>query len=107
MASAAQAMAASMRQGRSPANATAPGTNPDGQGASERSTGGAASEAGALAHTALPGKDGLKRGDWGRLPKKVAEDLSRGQGEQISPEYRRPIEAYYRAIGERAKKPLQ
>jgi hypothetical protein len=46
----------------------------------------------------------LKNGDWGRLPKKLAEDMNRGQGEQISPEYRRQVEAYYRVIGERARK---
>ena len=48
---------------------------------------------------------GLKNSDWGRLPKKVAEELTQGQRENVSAEYRNQIETYYRVIAERSKKP--
>jgi hypothetical protein len=43
--------------------------------------------------------------DWGKLPKKVAEELSQGQRETVSGEYRNQVETYYRVIAERSKKP--
>ena len=61
---------------------------------------------------AMPGKSyqtpgeakNLKIGDWGKLPKKVAEELTQGQREAIAGEYRGQIETYYRVIAEKAKK---
>ena len=41
---------------------------------------------------------------WGKLPKKVAEQLSQGQREAVAGEYRNQVETYYRVIAERAKK---
>ena len=47
----------------------------------------------------------LKRGDWGRLPPKMAEDISKGLSETIPTEYREAVETYYRVIAEKSKKP--
>lgn len=71
----------------------------------------AKSEQGALAqmdgkaHGTLPNAAGLKAGDWGKLPKQMAEQLTRGQGEAVAPEYRDQVSVYYRALAEKAKKP--
>ena len=46
----------------------------------------------------------LKKGDWGTLPPKLAEDLTKAQGEAIPDEYRQAIEMYYRVIAEKSKK---
>lgn len=68
------------------------------------------SEQGALAQMdgkasgALPDAKGLKAGDWGKLPKQMAEQLTRGQGEAVAPEYRDQVSVYYRALAEKAKK---
>ena len=45
-----------------------------------------------------------KAGDWGKLPKQMAEQLSQGQQEGIAGEYRNQVETYYRAIAEKSKK---
>ena len=47
----------------------------------------------------------MKKGDWGRLPKKLAEQLSKGQSEAIPADYREAIETYYRVVAEKSKKP--
>jgi hypothetical protein len=46
-----------------------------------------------------------KAGDWGKLPKQMAEQLTQGQQEGIAGEYRNQVETYYRAIAEKSKKP--
>jgi hypothetical protein len=43
-------------------------------------------------------------GEWGKLPKQMAEQLTRGQSEGVAAEYRQQVETYYRVIAERAKK---
>ena len=45
----------------------------------------------------------LKKGDWGKLPPKLAEDLAKAQHETVASEYREAIETYYRVISERSK----
>ena len=45
--------------------------------------------------------------DWGRLPKRIATDLMQGRREPISGEYQSAIEAYFRAIAERAQQPAK
>jgi hypothetical protein len=45
-----------------------------------------------------------KAGDWGKLPKQMAEELTQGQREGIAGEYRNQVETYYRAIAEKSKK---
>ena len=54
---------------------------------------------------ALPKAQLSRNGDWGKLPKQMAEQLSQGQREGVSSEYRNQVETYYRVIAERAKKP--
>ena len=45
--------------------------------------------------------------NWGRLPKRIATDLMQGRREPISGEYQAAIEAYFRAIAERAQQPAR
>jgi len=105
MQQAAQAAQQVMRQARSQNVAPSP------QSMAQKGDQQAKSEQGALAqmnaqnHGALPDAKSLKPGDWGKLPKQMAEQLSRGQGEAVSSEYRGQVETYYRVIAERAKKP--
>ena len=47
----------------------------------------------------------IARGVDPSLAKKVAEQLTQGQQEAVSKEYRNQVETYYRVIAERAKKP--
>jgi hypothetical protein len=68
------------------------------------------SEMGALAQAgegygAVPDAKALQTGEWGKLPKKLAEQLTKGQQEGVAPEYRAQVQTYYRVIAERAKKP--
>jgi hypothetical protein len=44
-------------------------------------------------------------GDWGKLPKQMAEQLTQGEREGMAGEYRNQVETYYRAIAEKSKKP--
>ena len=67
-----------------------------------KSQGGSQSEGGA--HGAL-GEAKNKAGDWGKLPKQMAEQLTQGQQEGIAGEYRNQVETYYRVIAEKSKKP--
>jgi hypothetical protein len=53
----------------------------------------------------LPTLTELKRGNWGRLPPKLAEEINKGLSETISGEYREAVETYYRVIAEKARKP--
>lgn len=66
--------------------------------------GGAKAEGDALAYKALPDAQGLKAGDWGKLPKKLAEQLTKGQHEAVPGDYRQAVETYYRVVAEKAKK---
>ena len=67
------------------------------------SRGGAKAEAPGIAHGALPDDKG-RNGEWGKLPKQMAEQLTRGQNENIAGEYRHQVETYYRVIAEKSKK---
>jgi hypothetical protein len=68
------------------------------------SKGGAKVESPSMAHGALPDGKG-KAGEWGKLPKQMAEQLTRGQSEAVAGEYRHQVETYYRVIAEKSKKP--
>ncbi|MBL9117367.1 MAG: hypothetical protein JNJ83_20335 [Verrucomicrobiaceae bacterium] len=46
----------------------------------------------------------LMNGDWGKLPARMAEDLTEAARQEAAPEYRAAIENYYKAIAARAKK---
>jgi hypothetical protein len=106
MNAAAQAAAAAARASRSeqsqakqPSSQLAQG---DQQAASET---GAMAEGGEMGKGALPNAQLSRTADWGKLPKKVAEQLTQGQREAVAGEYRNQVETYYRVIAERAKKP--
>lgn len=43
-------------------------------------------------------------GDWGRLPAKMAEDLTEATRQEAPPEYRAAIENYYKAISAKSRK---
>ena len=102
MAAAAQAAANAMKSARS----ETPSQQPSPEGKSElldRSEGGSVAQSKPY-QTPGEAKNG-KPGDWGKLPKQVAEELTQGQREAVAGEYRSQIETYYRVIAERAKKP--
>jgi hypothetical protein len=66
--------------------------------------GGAKAEGEGLAYKALPGAQGLKNGEWGKLPRKLAEQLTKGQQEAVPGDYHQAVETYYRVVAEKAKK---
>ena len=45
----------------------------------------------------------MKRGEWGKLPKKLADQLTKGQQEAVAGDYRQAVETYYKVIAEKAK----
>lgn len=104
-----QAMANQRNQGQTPGsqqpgqqNAQTPppqGQNPPSQ---------ASSEGGNLSQQISEGAIGapliLVDGDWGRLPGKMAADLSEATRSEAAPEYRAAIESYYKAIATKARK---
>lgn len=104
MAAAAQAAANAARQQRSEAG------QPGQQGAAQPGGMQAMSKNGAQAGDAGGPRGALaearnKAGDWGKLPKQMAEQLTQGQREGIAGEYRNQVETYYRVIAEKSKKP--
>ena len=102
MAQAAQAAAASMRQSRAESSATQPDSLLS-SNQSDKSLGGAKAEGTAMDAKALPNAQGLKPGEWGKLPRKLAEQLTKGSQEAIPGEYRQAVETYYRVLAEKAK----
>jgi hypothetical protein len=75
------------------------------RGAQEKSETGALAQAGGTKTAALPTASAGSTGEWGKLPKKVAQELTQGQREAVPGEYRNQIETYYRVIAEKSKKP--
>ena len=69
------------------------------------SKGGVKADAGKTAYGATGDAKGLKAGDWGKLPKRIAEQRTQGQQEGVAGEYRTQVETYYRVIAEKARKP--
>jgi hypothetical protein len=57
------------------------------------------------AYAQPPEARAITSSDWGKLPKKVADELTQGQRESVSSEYRNQVETYYRVIAEKSKKP--
>ena len=103
MAQAAPEAAASMRASRSESSATQPGSLLSAN-QSDKSLGGAKADGTALGAGNLPAAAGLKRGDWGKLPKRLADQLTKGSQEAIPGDYRQAVETYYRVLAEKAKK---
>ena len=64
---------------------------------------GAAVEAGPQGEGVLPDARPMDNEDWGRLPPSQMRDLMEGRREVISEDYRHMVEAYFRAIAEKAK----
>ena len=102
MSAAAKAATAAMRAQRMPKPSAAAGKEgSEGQPAlSDEGSTGIAGQTGAL-----PGANVVRTGEWGKLPKKVAEQLTQGQREAVAGEYQNQVETYYRVIAERARKP--
>lgn len=103
MAAAAQAAANAMKSARSETPSQKPGQETKSE-LLDRSEGGTIAQGGNPYQTPGEVKNG-KPGDWGKLPKQVAEELTQGQREAVAGEYRSQIETYYRVIAEKAKKP--
>ena len=103
MAQAAQAAQASMRQGRAQQGMSQTPGSLLSQSQSEKSLGGAQANAPGLDYKLGTNTQGLKKGDWGKLPKKLADQLTKGQQEAIAGDYRQAVETYYKVIAEKAK----
>jgi len=88
-------MMAARAQGNVPGEKPSAETEGDGQGAKI--------EGDKLPPGALPLVRGLRAGDWGRLPPKLAQGLSEGQRESVAGDYRNQVDAYFRAVADRAK----
>ncbi len=99
----AQAAMAAMRQDR-PMPLPMKGMPPKTPSNMAKSMGGAGAPM-ATPQGAVPDKQDLKKGDWGKLRPQLAKDLSKGQSEAIAAEYREAVETYYRVIAEKSKKP--
>jgi hypothetical protein len=104
MNNAAKAAAAAMRASRSEKPSEAQGDPTDDGPEQAVSRNGAQAQAAAKAYGRLQDAKG-KSGDWGKLPKQVAEQLTRGQNENVAGEYRNQVETYYKVIAEKSKKP--
>jgi hypothetical protein len=55
----------------------------------------------------LPAVDRRGDEDWGQLRSQLAEDLAEGTRQQVSSEYRKRVETYFRVIAERARNKKQ
>jgi hypothetical protein len=94
-----------MRESRAEGDSKMPaGTAPRSQG-KKKSQGGASVEGSHVAYGTPADATRLKSGEWGKLPRKVAAELSQGQRESVAGEYRNQVETYYRVIAEKSRKP--
>lgn len=102
MAQAAQAAQAAMRQGRAQQGmAQMPGSQIS-QSQSAKSEGGATAQGSPLEYK-LGESQAMRKGDWGKLPKKLADQLTKGQQEAVAGDYRQAVETYYKVIAEKAQ----
>jgi hypothetical protein len=104
MAAAAQAAASSMKSARAETPSQMPSGIDPKSDQQAKSQNGALAQAPPKAYQTPAEAKNLKAGDWGKLPKQVAEQLTQAQREAVAAEYRNQIETYYRVIAERAKK---
>ena len=104
MAGMSQSQMAAMRQGRSTKPSPMPGMLAPFM-PMEKSEGGAKLLATAPSAGPVPEMAAMKKGDWGKLPKQLAAQLSKGQNDAIPSDYREAIETYYRVVAEKSKKP--
>ncbi len=66
--------------------------------------GGATRAGGAGAFAALPELGEVRDGNWAKLPPKLAQDLREGQQNGVSGDYRVLVDAYFKAVAEKARK---
>lgn len=104
MAAAARAAAESMRANRNEADTKDSGGRAAKDSLQTKAGSGSSPEGSGARSGELPGLRAARSGDWGRLPKKMAEELSQVRREEVSAEYRQQVETYYRVLSERAKK---
>jgi hypothetical protein len=104
MAAAARAAAESMRANRNEADTKDAGGQAAKDSLQAKSGSGSSPDGSGARSGELPGLRAARSGDWGRLPKKMAEELSQVRREEVSAEYRQQVETYYRVLSERAKK---
>ncbi len=66
--------------------------------------GGATRAGGAGTYAALPELGEVRDGNWAKLPPKLAQDLREGQQNGVSGDYRVLVDAYFKAVAEKARK---
>ena len=107
MEAARQAQEQAMRQNRgasqSAGNSPAGAGDGSGTGASGR-VGGASRAGGGSEFGPLPELGPLRDADWAKLPPKLAQDLRDAQQNSVSGDYRVLVDAYFKAVAERARK---
>jgi hypothetical protein len=100
----AQSAMAGMRKGRATKPSPLPGMPPPSSEMEESEVGAKLDLAGPPTGP-VPEAAVMKKGEWGMLPKKLAEQLTRGRTDDISDEYRDAVETYYRVIAEKSRTP--
>ncbi|MBI5774927.1 MAG: hypothetical protein HZA89_14450 [Verrucomicrobia bacterium] len=91
-----------MRQGRGEGQGN--GQAGEGQPAGAGRVGGASRAGGGGEFAALPELGELRDADWAKLPPKLAQDLRDAQANGVSGDYRVMVDAYFKALAERARK---
>lgn len=89
--------------GQSGASAGASGSEGSGQSAMGR-TGGASRAGGTGEFAALPALGDLRDADWAKLPPKLAQELRDAQQNGVAGDYRSVVEAYFKALADKARK---
>ena len=89
--------------GQSGASAGASGSEGSGQSAMGR-TGGASRAGGTGEFAALPALGELRDADWAKLPPKLAQELRDAQQNGVAGDYRSVVEAYFKALADKARK---
>jgi len=89
--------------GQPGASAGASGSEGSGQSAMGR-TGGASRAGGTGEFAALPALGELRDADWAKLPPKLAQELRDAQQNGVAGDYRSVVEAYFKALADKARK---
>jgi len=99
----AQARAADRQAGRIPGEA--PGAGQPGSPSTDNPQAGMTSGSGASTASGTSGRQAepLSASTWGKLPPELARDLLQAGHDPVADEYRAQVDAYFRAIGERAQ----
>lgn len=74
------------------------GKSGEGKGTSATGNRGSAKETGDLPEAVAGGT-----GEWGKLPARLAREMMEGQRDEVPAEYRSQVEAYFKAIAQKAK----